>query len=478
MRVLHVASEAFPLVKTGGLADVMGALPDALARCGADTRLLLPGYPAVLDGLSVVGTVFDDANIFDGGWGRVLQGQLRGIGVPAYVLECGGLFARPGNPYSTPAGDWPDNHRRFAALCWAAWRLAGGADGAWLPAIVHGHDWQAGLAPAYLKLWGGAAASITTIHNIAYQGWFPAETLPELGLPAHSFGQHGVELHGGIGFLKAGLYYADRLTTVSRTYAREIQEPAHGSGLDGLLRARAADLSGIVNGVDYAIWNPAADSALPAPFDAGQLDGKAAAKAALQQRFGLPERPDAVLFGVISRLTWHKGLDLLLDALPLVADLDCQLVLLGSGEAELESGFRAAADGHRVAVLIGYDEPLAHLVEAGSDVILVPSRAEPCGLTQLYALRYGALPLVRRTGGLADTVVNADPEAVRDGRATGFLFDDATADALAGTMRWAAGLYADRPLWRGLQRTAMRQDFSWDAAAREYIALYEGLAGP
>lgn len=482
MRVLHAASELYPLVKTGGLADVAAALPAALARNGVDARVILPGYPTVMEALGGAETIFADINLFGGGRARLLRGRLDGVVVPAYVLDAPGHFDRPGNPYLGPDGkDWPDNHLRFAALGWAAARIGGGADGGWRPDIVHGHDWQAGLAPAYLAHGEGGARprTVLTIHNLAYQGRFPPESFAALGLPSSAWAVEGAEFYGGVGFLKAGLWYADRITTVSRTYAKEIQTPAHGCGLDGLLRGRADDLVGIVNGIDLDVWNPGGDPALPEPFGVDDMSGKAAAKADLQRRMGLRVDQDAPLFGVISRLTWHKGLDLLLDALPGLAGQGAQLALLGSGDAELEAGFAEAARAYpgKIAARIGYDEILAHRIEGGSDVIMVPSRAEPCGLTQLYALRYGSLPLVRGVGGLADTVVNAEPENVAAGTATGFVFRDATVEGLAGTIAWACALHRDHDVWQSMQRAAMEADFGWPKAAREYEALYRDLIG-
>jgi len=483
MRVLHAASELFPLVKTGGLADVAAALPPALQAFGIDARVLVPGYPGIMAALEEAEPVLDDPNLFGGGSARLWRGRLRGVRVRAYVLDCPGLYDRPGNPYLGPEGrDWPDNHRRFAALGWAAARLAGVPDGrpadpGWAPDLVHGHDWQAGLAPAYIRLAGSPVRTVMTIHNLAYQGWFPATVFPELGLPPGSFSIEGVEYYGGVGFLKAGLWYADRLTTVSRTYAQEIQGPEHGAGLDGLLRRRSADLVGIVNGADYEVWNPETDPALPQPFSAVAPAGKAAAKAALQARMGLPVTPDMPVFGVVSRLTGHKGLDLLLGAVQGLVDRGAQLVLLGSGDRDLEDGFELAARTwpRRVAVRLGYDETLSHLIEGGSDVIVVPSRSEPCGLTQIYALRYGALPLVRRTGGLADTVVDADPGNIAAGTATGFVFEEATVEALSAAIDRACALWQDRDLWSRLQRTAMAAEFGWPEAAAEYAAVYRGV---
>ncbi len=479
MRVLHVASELYPLIKTGGLADVLGALPPALAALGVDTRVLVPGYPPVTAAVRDGKAVWTDRFLFGGGEARLRLVRAKGVDVPIYVLDCPGHYDRPGNPYLDFDGkDWADNEQRFGALSWMAARLGQGLDPGWRPDIVHAHDWQSGLAPAYLALDSGPRPrTVLTIHNLAYQGLFPYEAVERLGLPAEAFRYDGLEFHGKLGFLKAGLSYADRITTVSRTYAKEIQGTEQGCGLDALLRHRAGDLIGIVNGVDYGVWNPATDPNLPKPFSADDLTGKAAAKAALQKTMGLPEAPDAPLLGVVSRLNVHKGLDLMLAALPPLIRAGGQLVLLGSGDADLEAGFQAMARKApaSVAVRIGYDEALSHLIQGGSDIIGVPSRSEPCGLTQLYALRYGALPLVRRAGGLADTVVDATAAAIDKGRATGFVFRAASAAALSRAIGRACDLYADRETWAGLQQTAMAQDFGWPAAARNYQALYQEM---
>ncbi len=380
------------------------------------------------------------------------------------------------------AGDWPDNHRRFGLLGWAAAALARGADPNWRPAIVHGHDWHAGLAPAYLaadRPREGQARTVFTIHNLAYQGLFPAATLPDLALPPEFFSIDGVEFHGLVSFIKAGLFYSDRLTTVSPTYAREIQTPAFGCGLDGLLHSRDAVLTGILNGVDPQIWDPRHDPVLPRAYGIeNAAAGKRAAKAALQGRVGLEQRADAPLFGVVSRLTPQKGLDLVLAGLPRLVAARGQLALLGSGDADLEHGFAAAAEAHRghVAVELGYDEQLSHLLIAAADIVLVPSRFEPCGLTQLYALRYGTLPLVRRVGGLADTVVDASATSLADGSATGFAFDESGPEALIATIGRAIALFSEREVWQRMIRQAMTRDFSWEAAARQYLAVYRTLA--
>jgi starch synthase len=404
-------------------------------------------------------------------------------GIPLYVVDHPAFYDRPGGPYQGPDGaDWPDNHRRFALLGWAAAMLAQGADPHWRPDIVHGHDWHAGLAPAYLRAAGAAAdaASVFTVHNLAYQGYFGADRFAELALPPGFFAVDGVEFYGGISFLKSGLFYSDRLTTVSPTYAQEIQTPGFGVGLDGLLRTRAAagELFGILNGVDPAVWSPENDTLLPARYDAATRQaGRHAAKAELQRRLGLAVEADAPVFGAVTRLTSQKGLDLLLDALPGLVEGGGQLALLGSGDGDLEAGFAAASRDRagRVGVVLGYDEALAHLVIAGSDVVLVPSRFEPCGLTQLYALRYGSLPLVHRTGGLADTVEDANSVSLAEGRATGFVFAAPTAAALAGAIGRALALYRDRESWQRMVVRAMSRDFDWAVAAAGYAELYRAL---
>jgi starch synthase len=483
LRALHVAAELYPWVKTGGLGDVAAALPPALLAEGVDVRLCLPAFPAFLDAFHLTDVV-RLATPFAVERVRVGLATLPGGKISAYLVDHPPFYDRPGGPYGGPDGrDWPDNHRRFALLSWVAAALGTGtgADPNWRPDIVHTHDWHAGLAPAYLHaeaLAGRAtAASIITVHNLAYTGWFAAGIFPELSLPANFFMIDGVEFFGGLSFLKAGLFYADRLTTVSPTYAREIQTPEFGEGFDGLLRARADVLTGILNGVDPVIWDPAHDDALPLGYDVETVEaGKTAAKAELRRRLNLFEGA-APVFGVVSRLTSQKGLDLLLGALPDLVAGGGQLALLGSGDRDLEAGFAAAAQAQRgmVGAEIAYDETLARLIIAGSDIIVVPSRFEPCGLTQLYALRYGALPLVRRTGGLCDTVVDATPARLRDKTATGFTFEAATADALAATLEWATAQYANRASWRQMMREAMTRDFSWAQSAQQYAALYREL---
>jgi starch synthase len=477
LRILAVASEMFPLVKTGGLADVVGALPGALAAQGIAVTTLLPGYPAVLAALPGAKRLHAIPRLF-GGPARLLHGRAGGLDVVA--LDAPHLFGRAGNPYSAPDGrDWPDNASRFAGLSRAAASLARGEAGLPRFAAVHAHDWQAGLVAAYLH-YGGGPKSVFTIHNMAFPGWFPAGVFPGLGLPEAAWDIEGVEYHGGVGLLKAGVALADALTTVSPTYAAEIRTDAGGMGLGGLLRLRADRLHGILNGIDTTVWNPAADPHLPRPYDVGRLSGRSAAKAALQSRLGLAPEPASLLFGIVSRLTGQKGMDLVLDALPALLGQGARLAVLGSGDRVLEAGFAAAASVHagRVGCVIGYDEGLAHLVQAGADALLVPSRFEPCGLTQLCALRYGALPVVARVGGLADTVVDANEAALAAGAGTGLVFAPPDQDALEAALLRAAALWRDPKMWRKLQRNAMRSDVSWARPAGRYAALFRSLATP
>jgi len=482
MRVLYITAELYPWVKSGGLGDVAAALPPALIDEGIDVRLLLPGFAGFLDAFPGITDIARLATPFAGERVRVGLARLPGTERLAYLVDHPVFYDRPGSPYASPDGsDWPDNHRRFGLFGWIAAELARGADPSWRPDILHGHDWHTGLAPAYLAARPpaeGRIPTLFTVHNLAYRGPFPVAVFPELALPSEFFSIDGVEFFGMVSFIKAGLFYSDRLTTVSPSYAREIQTPAFGWGLDGLLRARAGVLTGILNGVDTRVWDPRHDAVLPRPYEAETaVAGKEAAKAVLQRRLGLEPIEAAPLFGGVSRLTPQKGLDLVLGVLPDLVAGGGQLALLGAGDGDLEHAFTAAAERHRgrVGVTIGYDESLAHLIYAGSDVVLVPSRFEPCGLTQLYALRYGALPLVRRVGGLADTVVDATATNLADGIATGFAFDDDSPSALMSTIGRAGALFRERAVWHRMVRRAMTRDFSWAAAARQYAAIYRSL---
>jgi starch synthase len=474
--VLSVASEIFPLVKTGGLADVIGALPAALAEQGVAVRTLVPGYPAVTGAIDRVRTVRTESNFF-GGDARLLTG--RAAGLDLLVLDAPHLYARPGNPYLGPDGrEWPDNAVRFAALSRVAADIGGGALQAYAPHVLHAHDWQTGLAPAYLHFGDGARpGTVMTVHNLSFPGKASRDLLGRLGLPPQAYAIEGVEFYGTISLLKAGLQFADRITTVSPTYAAEICTDEAGMGFAGLLRARTDVLSGILNGVDTEIWNPARDALIAAPFDRTTLTSRSANKLALQARLGLVPSETIPLFGVISRLTWQKGMDLVLACLPVLRALDAQLALIGTGDADIEAQFRAQAaqDPDRIGCVIGYDEPLAHLIQAGADALLVPSRFEPCGLTQLCALRYGAVPVVARVGGLADTVIDANSAAVAAGVATGVEFAPVNAAMLEMALRRAVALFREPSIWHTLQENGMAADVSWRGPARQYAALYRRL---
>jgi starch synthase len=482
MKALHVAAEIFPLIKTGGLADVLGALPAALMQCGADTRLLLPGLPAIADAVLHQKAVLTLGAMFGAGRVTLRLGQLPYSHVPAYIVDAPYLYRREGSPYQASDGtEWGDNLQRFGLLGWVAAHLAAGElDPAWTPQVVHAHDWHAAMTCAYMATHPPTrAAAVYTVHNLAFQGLFAQADFGLLGLPARLLVSHGVEFHGQVSFMKAGLKYAHRITTVSPTYAAEIATPEFGAGLDGVIRGRAGQVSGILNGVDGAVWNPEHDTALAARYSAHDFRGKALCKQALQSEFALEPLADAPLFGVVSRLSSQKGLDLVLGALPGLLRRGGQLALQGSGDAALEAAFKAAAQAHpgRVGVRIGYDEAFAHRLIAGADAILVPSRFEPCGLTQLYGLRYGTLPVVRRVGGLADTVVDAGADALAADRATGFCFDAATPAALEHALQRAIDMFQQPPLWRQLMLRAMAQDHSWERVARQYMALYTEVVG-
>lgn len=477
MKILQTAAEAVPLVKTGGLADVVGALPDALARANVASRLLLPGFAPMRAALSHARRLATLPCPWGGPAPVLVAGRLKPLGdAPAYLVVSPDLYERPGGPYGDPTGAaWADNHRRFAPLAWAARALARGADSAWKPDVVHAHDWHAGLAPAALAHAGQPAASVMTIHNLAYQGLFPAQAFLDLDLPQAAWTVQGVEFWGQLSFMKAGLQHAQAISTVSPRYAREILDPAIGCGLDGVLRAHPGGVTGILNGVDYGVWHPSADAHLPQRFDARDLRGKAACKAELQQSQGLRLDAQAMLMAVVSRLTSQKGLDLLLQVLPQALQHGAQLVVLGQGDAELESGFALAARHHpgQVVLLRAHDEALAHRLFAAADLVLVPSRFEPCGLTQLYAMAYGALPLVHHVGGLADTVVDATLESLEDDQATGIAFHRFEAAAFEAALRRAHLLWGRPAHWAQVQQRAMAQRFDWDRAAQAYVGLYE-----
>ncbi|SHF52842.1 starch synthase [Litoreibacter ascidiaceicola] len=469
-KVLFVVSECAPLIKTGGLADVAGALPLALAAYGDEVRVLLPGYRAVMEKLGKTKVLQTYKDLF-GGSAKLRSCTVAGLDL--LVIDAPHLYDRDGGIYSDVAGeDWDDNPERFAALSYVAAIIADKGAGTWTPDIVHGHDWQAGLTPEYLQAAGVDVPFVFTVHNIAFHGNTSADRIAALKLDTARFNAEHFEFWGQVSALKAALMGADKITTVSRTYAEELLTPEFGIGMDGVLRHRKSDLSGIVNGIDEAIWNPATDPNIK-PYKTAA--GKAANKKALQKTFGLGTS-NGPLCVLVSRLTEQKGLDLLLEALPELLKQGGQLALLGSGDPRLEVALLEVAAGQEnVSVKIGYDEALSHQMMAGGDVILVPSRFEPCGLTQLYGLRYGTLPLVALTGGLADTVINASPAALARGVATGLQFFPVTSQALANAFARLGGLYKQPEVWKSMQRNAMAQPVGWETSAAEYHAIYASL---
>jgi starch synthase len=478
-RILFVVAEAWPLVKTGGLADVVPALARALIDQGHDVRLLLPGYRTVEETFAgkATGRAFE---VLPGlPRARLLRGRLPGYDIPTWLLHCAPLYDRPGGPYTDAQGrDWDDNSLRFALLCkvGAMFGAGAGLDG-WRADILHGHDWHAGLVSAYAHFDPAVSATtVFTIHNLAYQGNFPSAVRDTLQIPASAYQPDGLEFYGHLSFMKAGLWYSDRLTTVSPTYARQICTEDYGHGMSGVLRARGGALTGILNGVDGEAWNPATDTLLPARYDAGDMTGKARCKLELQERFGLARGPDVPVIGMVGRMTSQKGWDLLPEAVDRLAAEKVQWALLGSGDAELESGLGRLAARHpgSVGLHVGYDEALSHVVIAGADLFTVPSRFEPSGLTQMYSQLYGTAPVVRRTGGLADSVVQATPDSIADGSGTGFLFEEASGSALAAALEAAVGLYREDPQsWAALQANGMRQDFGWGRPAAAYARVYQ-----
>lgn len=477
MNVLSVTSEIFPLIKTGGLADVAGALPPALARHGVKVRSMLPAYPSVRARLGK--TKPKAVAHFDalfGGKADLLA--VRHGGLDLLLLDAPHLFDRDGGPYSDHSGnDYSDNWKRFAAFSLVAAAVAQGAVKGYQPDIVHVHDWQAAMVPVYLRHSGKPhPATVITVHNLAFQGQFAPSVFSELGLPPQAWSLEGVEYYGTVGFLKAGLHAADAITTVSPTYAQEIRTAEFGMGLEGLINGRADALHGIVNGIDTAIWNPETDDALAKTFSARTLKGRKANRQVVEERFGL-DGDNAPLFCVISRLTWQKGMDVLAGALDELVAMGGKLAVLGSGDKGLEGLMLAAQARHkgRIGVVVSYDEPLSHLVQAGSDAILVPSRFEPCGLTQLCGLRYGCIPVVTRTGGLADTVIDANHAALNAGVATGVQFAPLSHDALVAALARTIALHGDTKTWATMQKRAMAADVSWDASGLRYVDLFASL---
>ena len=473
MQVLSVTSELYPLIKTGGLADVTGALPAALKKSGVTMRTLVPGYPAVLTALEKPVVVHDFVQLM-GGPATLLSGMAKGLDL--FVLDAPHLFNRIGNPYLGPDGkDWPDNAQRFAALSHVAADLARGALGNYKADILHVHDWQSALAPVYLKYSGGPK-SVITVHNIAFQGQFPSAYFNILDLPPQAFAIDGVEFYGNVSYLKGGLSCADAITTVSPTYANEICTADYGMGLQGLLQSRRAALSGIVNGIDTDVWDPQTDKTLAANYSVKDIAKRSINKRAIEKRFGL-EQDDGILHGVVSRLTWQKGLDIFASLLDWLVGTGGRLALIGTGEAAIEQAVLAASLRHpgRIGVVTAYDENLSHLVQAGCDTMLVPSRFEPCGLTQLYGLRYGCVPVVARTGGLADTIIDANDAALAAGVATGIQFSPVDGLSLQNALARTGNLFENKQAWATMQQRGMATDVSWDRSAAAYAALYKSV---
>ena len=476
-KILYISSEAFPLIKTGGLADVAGSLPAALLKQSQDVRLLLPAYPEVLSKIKkskkVSVTTYYNLSV------QIIETRLPGSKVIVWLVDCPALFDRPGGPYTDQHGQaWHDNALRFAVFCHAAVDIAlNKLELDWQPDVVHCNDWQTGLVPALLSLHSKRPATVFTIHNLAYQGIFDQQTFTDLHLPEELWHINGLEFYGQLSFIKGGLAYADKITAVSPSYAREILQPKFGYGLDGLLNSRSDHLSGILNGIDEKYWNPGTDEHLEQKYNRRTLDKKSINKTELQKTLSLPVDASTLMIGMVSRLVEQKGLDIILEILPTLFALPAQLVVLGTGETHYELQLSEWAQQHpdHLKVIIGYNESLAHMIEAASDIYLMPSTFEPCGLNQLYSLRYGNLPVVTQVGGLADTVIDASEKNIKNGTANGFMLKAQSSAALLSAIQRAQALYQKPETWRQLQINAMSGDFSWQASARRYTSLYQQI---
>lgn len=482
MKILFATPELAPWMKSGGLGEISLSLPEALLEAGMDVRILVPAYAPLLAAFPEARPLAE----FPQPGGSLMPARLlearTGKGVPLLLIDCPGYYVRAGSAYLDGEGnDFADNHLRFGLLSRIAALLSGSDTPLrWHPDVLHCNDWPCGLAPAYLHyMEGHKAAAVMSIHNLAFQGIFQPDTLDALGLPAAAFATEGVEFWDKLSFMKAGLHFAQRITTVSPRYAEEIQTEEFGYGFAGLLRWRQADLTGILNGIDMNVWDPARDIHLPHHYEFAHMRGKEANKTALRQRLGLAQAPSSPLFGAVSRITHQKGLDLLTEIGEDIALLPAQLVLLGAGDKHLEASLMALAGRHpgQFSVTLGYDEGLAHQIEAGSDIFLMPSRFEPCGLNQLYSLRYGTVPIVRAVGGLADSVVDASPENIRNGTATGIVFHHADVEAVTWAIEQGLALHRDETVWSGICRAGMRQCFDWKTSARRYVELYQEAVG-
>jgi starch synthase len=487
LRILFVTSEAFPLIKTGGLADVSGSLPAALQAVGADVRILIPGYPAVLDKLVNPTFLTTISNLPHDGTINLIIGEMPETKVPVMVIESAGLYQRNGGPYVDSTGkDWEDNPYRFGTLSLVAAMLSSDQSPLkdWSPDITHCNDWQSGLTPAFMHFMSAGRTkmkqvkSLLSIHNLAFQGSYSADWVKRLGLPAESYQINGVEYYGQLSFLKAGIFYADGLSTVSPTYAKEIQTEAYGFGMQGLLTARGTEIHGILNGLDTHEWNPAIDPHLVQHYDADNITGKQVVKKMLQTKLRLKVEANTPLLGVVSRLTHQKGLDMLSAcAETLITQYGCQLAVLGSGDASFEQGYRDLSRRFpdQVSVTIGYNEALSHQMMAGCDIFIMPSRFEPCGLNQMYGLRYGTPPVVTYTGGLADSVQDTNEDSLNNKTATGFVMKKADANDLVSAVSKALGYYQDKKTWKKIQENGMRQNLDWSRSAKAYMRMYEEI---
>ena len=475
-KILFVTSEAHPLIKTGGLADVCGSLPKALAELSQDIRLIIPNYQALKTSESVrfmCSIRVDNRNI------NILETRMPDSQVIVWLVDYPSYFNYPGNPYVDEQGEsWPNNAERFGLFCRIAVEAAmDRVNQDWKPDVVHCNDWQSGLVPALLSFENDRPSTIFTIHNMAYQGLFPASAAATLNIPGQLWHPAGLEFHGMLSFIKGGLVYADYITTVSPTYALEIQTAEFGYGLEGLLEHRKEFLGGIINGIDLDQWDAEKDPYIAQTYSLSTLDKKQLNKVALQTKFSLPVKGDIPLFGLIGRLVAQKGIDMILECLPEMMTMDIQFVLLGSGDKEFEKQLKdlALLYPDKIAVQIGYDEALAHLIESGADVFLMPSRFEPCGLNQMYSQRYGTIPIVRKTGGLADTVMDSLPTTLADKTASGIVFSEASASALLEAIKRTLILYSMPDTWKKMQTNAMNKNFSWQRSAQEYLELYEKI---
>lgn len=482
MKVLFVSSEVFPLIKTGGLADVSGSLPNALKSLGVDIRILMPAYPSVLNQLDNLQHAAFLHHLPHVDSAELILGTIRETGVQVLAIKSEALYERNGGPYADANGlAWQDNPVRFGVLSKVAAILASEHSplAEWHPDIVHCNDWQTGLAPAYMKLTERSTAkSLISLHNMAFQGCYSPNWVMSLGLPSAGFAIEGFEYHGQLSFLKAGIFYADAISTVSPRYAKEIQSAAFGFGLEGLLTKRSDEIKGILNGIETEEWNPAHDKYLCKQYSSKNLSGKRQVKAQLQQSLGLDLDADAPLLGVVSRLTQQKGLDMLIPNLQALIDQGCQFALLGGGDKTFETAFSAIAQRNpkRASVTIGYNEPLSHQIMAGSDMFIMPSRFEPCGLNQLYGLAYGTPPIVNATGGLADSVVDSNQAHIDNKTANGFVMIEASPKGLMASIQRALDMYRhDKATWLQIQKTGMTQNLSWDKSAKEYLAVYQAL---